>query len=159
MAPAVVVPASAAPPLRDGPPPASQWETVLAALAGQLRAGRHTWDRHRIRDALNEVLHALGEDPLPDRRRVHQPPEYADPPEDATAAAAGTLIVAFGGQTTDATLTRLADYTGHPTAVVRDALAHLASRNLAVLYRHGQPVDDVAALAEHARFQLRLPRP
>ncbi|MEU5726767.1 hypothetical protein ABZ783_33825 [Micromonospora sp. NPDC047738] len=152
------------------PTTVSQWETTLDALAGQLRAGRHAWDRHRIRDALNGVLRALGEDPLPVPWPISPPPPaHADPsplahgdPElgaldDAAAAAVAALIVTIGGDETDTTLTRLAARTGHPAPAIRDALAHLASHHLAVLHRHGQPVDDVAALAEHARFRLQLP--
>ncbi|SBT69310.1 hypothetical protein GA0070622_6435 [Micromonospora sediminicola] len=149
--------------IRPRPPrTAAQWETTLAELADQLYAGRHPWDRHRIRAALNGVLLALGEEPLPERH--HTPPATFDDPhqaalDDATSAAAVALLVTFSGATTDTTLTRLAESTGHPAPAIRAALERLAGQRLATLRRHDRPVDDVAGLAEHARFQLWLPTP
>ncbi|MEU4165150.1 hypothetical protein AB0E94_52790, partial [Actinoplanes sp. NPDC026670] len=38
------------------PTTVAQWEYTLTDLAEQLRAGRHAWERHRIRAALNTAL-------------------------------------------------------------------------------------------------------
>ncbi|SBT63082.1 hypothetical protein GA0070622_0022 [Micromonospora sediminicola] len=53
-------------------------------------------------------------------------------------------------------LTRLQALTGRTEALLRAALRDLTAARLVVLRRHGEPVDDIDTLSEHARFQLHL---
>ncbi|MBM0279830.1 hypothetical protein [Micromonospora tarensis] len=149
----------------------AQWETALADLAEQLHAGRYPWERHRLRVALAAVLDALGHPP-PDSWIVHgtpltarpdaapEPPRPAPPAvlDDALAAAVSAVAACAGPDGIDTTLTRLQALTGQPVPLLRDALHALADADLAVLRRHAEPVDDVDALSEHARFQLHVQR-
>ncbi|MFI5837713.1 hypothetical protein ACIA5A_28950 [Micromonospora sp. NPDC051300] len=155
------------------PTTVAQWETVLGELAEQLHAGRHAWERHRIRAALNQVLGALGHR-LPDAWVINggDPsagpalPPPAGPPQPPTTVlttadehrsdAQAAVLGCAGPDGIDTTLTRLQALTGRTEAVLRAALRDLSTARLIVLHRHGEPVDDVDALIAHARFQLHL---
>ncbi|MFI7511454.1 hypothetical protein ACIBSS_32060 [Micromonospora aurantiaca] len=154
------------------PTTVAQWETALGDLAEQLHAGRYAWDRHRIRAAVNQVLGALGHR-LPDAwvinggdpsaRPALSPAGPPGPPTIALAAVDGDLsdaqaavIGCAGPDGIDTTLTRLQALTGRTEALLRAALRDLTATRLVVLRRLGEPVDDVDALSEHARFQLHL---
>lgn len=74
--------------------------------------------------------------------------------DDALAAAVAAVVARAGPDGIDTTLTRLHALTGQPVPLLRAAMSYLASSHCSALRRNGEPVDDVDALAEHARFRL-----
>jgi hypothetical protein len=167
------------------PSTAGAWTTALDALGEQLRTGplaAQPWHHRQLREALHRVLAVLGDSSPPATRPAHRQPNQgwnrptqpgprkastrsttaAWAPPDLNAAAlslARQLRLDAGDEGQVSTsLERLAARTGQPVDAVRDGLAALTTVRFVTVHRDAEPVD-VADVAAHARFMVRLAGP